>query len=126
MKRITQLLSIIGLTFLTSCATLFTGTKQTVQINSYPSGAKVQVDGIDRGKTPAVIKLKKGNDGQVVTLKKDEYETRTFQPETTFNTVSVLNFFSLLGWGIDAVSGALWKYDPKFYEIELEPEDKNN
>jgi len=106
---------------LTSCATLFTGTKQTVLINSKPSGAKVQVDGIDRGSTPIAVKLKKGNDGQVVTLKAEGYETKSFQPETAFNTISILNLGNILFWGIDVATGALWKYDPKFYDIELEP-----
>ncbi|MEO0310766.1 MAG: hypothetical protein RIQ89_423, partial [Bacteroidota bacterium] len=71
MKKISTILLATTMLFMTSCATLFTGTKQTVQINSKPSGAKVQVDGIDRGTTPTAVKLKKGNDGQVVTLKAD-------------------------------------------------------
>ena len=116
---------LFGILFLfSSCATVFTGTKQTIQINSKPSGAKVQVDGIDRGVTPLALRLKKGNDGQIVTLKAEGYETKTFQPETVFNKVAVFNFLNLLCWGVDAISGAMWKYDPKFYEIELEPKTK--
>lgn len=121
MKKISTIFLAAMILFMTSCATLFTGTKQTVQINSKPAGAKVQIDGLDRGITPVAVKLKKGNDGQVVTLKAEGFETKTFQPETGFNGVSVLNFFNLLFWGIDAATGSLWKYDPKFYEIELEP-----
>ncbi len=126
MKQILTLSLVATLLFMTSCATLFTGTKQTIQINSKPSGAKVQVDGIDRGTTPTEVKLKKGNDGQVVTLKSDGFETKTLQPETAFNGVAVLNLFNILFWGIDAATGALWKYDPKFYEIELEPKKAEN
>jgi hypothetical protein len=122
MKKGLIILLAATMVLMSSCATLFTGTKQTVQINSEPQGAKVQVDGLDRGETPAAIKLKKGNDGQIVTLKKDGYKTRTFQPQTDFNGVAVLNLFNLLFWGIDAATGSLWKYSPKFYEIELEPE----
>ena len=109
---------------LSSCSTLFTGTKQTVQINSTPSGAKVQVDGIDRGVTPASIKLKRRSDGQTITLNKEGFETKSFQPETSFNYVSILNLFNLLFWGIDAATGALWKYDPKVYQIELTAQKK--
>ena len=113
-------LSVISCLFLTtSCATLFTGTKQTVQINSKPPGAKIQIDGIDRGTTPAAIKLKKKSDGQVVTLKLDGYETKTIVPETSFNAVSILNLTNILFWGIDLLSGAVYKYDPRFYEICL-------
>ena len=121
MTKIINLSIVFSLFCMTSCATLITGTKQTVQINSIPSGAKVQVDGIDRGKTPAAIQLKRGNEGQTVTLKADGYETMHFQPETDFNGVAALNLFNVLFWGIDAASGALWKYDPKYYEIQLDP-----
>jgi hypothetical protein len=105
---------------LSSCATLFTGTKQTVQIDSEPPGAKVLVDGIDRGYTPIGVSLKKGSDGQMVTLKYEGYKDKSFQPETTFNGVAALNLINLLFWGIDAATGAVWKYDPKYYKIELE------
>jgi len=121
MKKTSLILMAVIMLFMTSCATMFTGTKQTVQINTFPAGAKVQVDGIDRGTTPTAIKLKKGNEGQVLTLKVDGFETKTFQPETGFNSVGILNLFNVLFWGIDAATGALWKYDPKFYEIELTP-----
>ena len=105
---------------LCGCSTIFTGTKSKVQINSEPSGARVQVDGVDRGVTPTPVTLKRGASGQTVTLLHSGYEPKSFQPETTFSTVSVLNLFSLLGWGIDAASGALWTYEPKFYSIQLE------
>jgi hypothetical protein len=112
---------IVGATlFLSSCATIFTGTKQTVQIDSEPPGAKVLVDGIDRGYTPIGVSLKKGSDGQMVTLKYEGYKDKSFQPETTFNGVAALNLLNILFWGIDAATGAVWKYDPKYYKIEME------
>ncbi|WP_230383937.1 hypothetical protein [Pedobacter endophyticus] len=72
------------------------------------------------GKTPMAVSLKKGFTGQTLTLKLDGYETKTMQPTTTFNAVAVLNFFGLLGWGIDAATGAMMKYDPKVYEFTLD------
>ena len=80
----------------------------------------VQVDGIDRGETPLALTLQKGNDGQVIRLEKDGYQARTFQAQTTFNGVAVLNLFNLLFWGIDAATGALWKYEPRTYMMRLE------
>ena len=108
------------LLFSTSCATLFTGTTGGVNINSKPPGAKIQVNGIDRGTTPSIVKLRRDNEGPIVTLKMDGYQNRTFQPETTFNEIAILNLFSPLHWAIDFLSGALWKFDPVFYELELE------
>jgi len=122
MKRVKNLVALALIVLvMSSCATLFTGTKETVQIESDPSGASIKVNGIDRGKTPAPVELKKGNVGESIILTRDGYKKRVFQPETTFNGVSVLNTFNLLFWGIDAATGALWKYDPNYYNIELEP-----
>lgn len=108
---------------MSSCATIFTGSKTNVSFTSVPSGATIMVDGIDRGTTPAVVKLKRGS-GQVITLRKDGYRDRTFEPEQTFQAISIFNLTNLLGWGVDAISGSIKKYDPKFYEIKLE-ESKN-
>lgn len=43
-----------------------------------PQGADIEVNGINRGTTPASVKLKKGFDGQTVTLKKDGISQRFF------------------------------------------------
>ena len=121
-RSLTKAFLILGSAIaLCGCSTIFTGTKSKVQINSEPSGARVQVDGVDRGLvTPTPVSLKRGSSGQTVTLLLSGYKPKSFQPETTFSTVSILNLFSLLGWGIDAASGALWTYEPKFYSIQLE------
>ncbi|MGN0019222.1 MAG: PEGA domain-containing protein [Sphingobacterium hotanense] len=44
--------------FLTSCATVFTGTKQNVMIKSNPEGATIEVDGFEQGVTPMPVKLR--------------------------------------------------------------------
>lgn len=105
---------------LSSCATIFTGSKQTVQINSMPPSADIEVDGIKVGVTPMAVPLKKGFTGQTLSLKLDGYETKTFQPVTTFNPVAVLNLFGLIGWAVDAATGAMMKYDPKVYDVKLD------
>ncbi|MEI6344693.1 MAG: PEGA domain-containing protein [Verrucomicrobiota bacterium] len=107
------------------CASIFTGTTQSVQVNSVPSGANVSVGGIDRGQTPLPMVLKKGSSGQCITLILPGYQEKTFQPQTNFNPVAILNLLSILSWGIDAATGALWKYDPTFYNIQLQKVSKN-
>jgi hypothetical protein len=117
------LLSLIALQLsLSSCATLFTGSRQSVYIESKPEGARIIVDGIDRGVTPAMVRLKKGFEGQTVVLRKDGYETKYINPSTTFNAVAVLNLFNILFWAIDVATGAMMKYDPNFVEVTLEPQ----
>ena len=50
-------LSVIFL--LTSCATIISGTKQEVQVTTEPAGARVYVDGMERGFTPCVLNVKR-------------------------------------------------------------------
>lgn len=106
---------------MSSCSTILSGTKQNIQINSEPSGAKIMINGIEKGKTPSTVRVKKSMDGESISLVKEGYETKTFQPEPSFNEISVLNLFNLIFWAIDFASGSLWKYDPKYYMIELTP-----
>ena len=124
MKKIT-LKKIIGTItlaiMLSSCSTIFSGTKQNIQINSEPSGAKIMINGVEKGKTPSSVRIKKSMDGETISLIKDGYENKIFQPETSFSEISILNLFNLVFWAIDFATGALWKYDPKYYMIELTP-----
>ena len=104
-----------------SCATILTGTKDRIHFSSNPEGAKVQLNGIDKGETPVDVRVqRKLGDPPIVILKKEGYENRTFELEQSFNAVAVLNLFGILGWAIDLLSGAIMKYSPKFYEMELE------
>ena len=43
-----------------------------------------------------------------------------------FNIVSVISLGNLLGWGIDALSGAVMKYDKKTYDITLSKNNKTS
>ena len=115
-----KFLTILAALSLCGCASIFTGTKSKVRVESNPPGARVQVDGLDKGQTPTSVSLKRGSSGQTVTLSKQGYKPKSFEPDTEFNPVSVLNLFSLLGWGIDAATGAMWVYKPTFYTINLD------
>lgn len=119
-SKILALLFFVTMLCLQSCATLFTGTKETITFNSKPEGAKIQVNGIDKGTTPCTIVLKKNLQSPIITLQKNGYQARQFQLEQSFNIVSVLNFTNFLGWGIDLATGALKNYDTKFYDIQLD------
>lgn len=123
MKNITATLLVANMLVMTSCATLFTGTKDTIRFNTEPQGATVYIDGVEQCKTPCTIELKRDINDTNVEFKLDGYETRLITLSKEFNVVSVLNLGNLLGWGIDAISGAVMKYDRKAYDITL---DKNN
>ena len=106
---------------LTSCATVFSGSRQRVVIDSNVPQSEVRVDGEVVGATPYAGKLKRGFSGQTIQVTKEGYTTETLTPNTTFNAVAVLNLTSILGWGIDAATGAMMKYDKKKYNFLLKP-----
>jgi len=119
----TCLLLITAFTLLPSCATLFTGTTDNVYIQSQPEGAKIYVEGLDMGTTPATIPIKRpGLSDKQVTLRLEGYEDRIFLLQSEFNAVSILNLFGLIGWGIDIATGAIKKYSPRSYELEMTKE----
>lgn len=109
---------------MTSCATVFSGSRQRVVIDSNVPQSEVRIDGEMAGVTPLATKLKRGFTGQTVQVTKEGYTTETITPKTNFNAVAVLNLTSLLGWGIDAATGAMMKYDKKQYNFLLKPVKK--
>jgi len=114
---------VIASMLITSCATIFTGTKDRISFNTTPVGAIIYKDGVEQCKTPCSFKVKRELNDTDIEIKLDGYETRLITLDKEFNLVSILNLGSLLGWGIDAISGSLMKYDRKAYDLTL---SKNN
>lgn len=127
----TRLLFISATMMLSSCATMFTGTKDTIRFNSDPQGARVLIDGYDVGKTPCEARVKRSLNSKEVIYKLKGYETKTFELSTSFNAVSLLGTPLLLlyivpgivSFGIDLATGSIVRYDRKYYEIELEKKE---
>ena len=120
MKNLSKI-SVLAITLLlTSCATLFTGTKDRITFNSTPSGATIYIDGIEQCTTSCSIKVKRSINDTDVEFKLDGYETRLITLSKEFNVVSVINLGNLFGWGIDALSGSVMKFDRKSYDIKLD------
>jgi len=94
----------------TSCATLFTGTKSTIQFNSEPDGAIVEMDGLEIGVTPFTYNVKKSFDG-ILSFNKDGYQTKTMALPKSFNGVAILNLAGIVGWAVDFATGAIKKFD---------------
>jgi hypothetical protein len=112
----------IALFLMTGCATIFTGTKDRIAFSSTPSGATIYKDGVEICTTPCNYKIKRSLNDTDVEFKLDGYETRLITLDKEFNLVSIINLGNLLGWGIDALSGAVMKYDRKSYDLKLTKE----
>ena len=109
--------------FFAGCATLFTGTHDEVIIRSEPEGARIFIDGLEEGRTPAYLDIKRPGIGDTeVELRLDGYETRTFVLRKEFNAVSVINLTCLICWAVDVATGSVTKYRPLGYDVELDAE----
>lgn len=111
----------LSLTFaLGGCATIFTGTDDTITFQSEPSGAMVMIDGVDRGRTPLTTSVNRDVNSADVTYRLEGYETRTFELGQEFNMTAILSLFCFpLCPAVDLLSGALMEYDPTSYTLEL-------
>jgi hypothetical protein len=117
----------LTITFLmSSCAIILTGTRDTIRFDSNPKGAIVYLDGLEVCKTPCSTLVKRSISEKFAEIKLDEYETRVITLDRKFNAVSIINLTGILGWGIDAATGALMKYDRKSYDIKLDKEKRTS
>ena len=122
MKRIGILFG-LALT-MSSCATIFCGTKARVTFESdITEKATLTIDGRKHTDVtfPYTTKIKRGFDETVVKAEAPSYTTETIVIDKSFNTVSVINLIDILGWGIDAATGAMTKPEFKFYQIDFQP-----
>ena len=114
------ILGLLSCVLFTSCATLFTGTRDWITFNSNPSGAGVYINGQKVGETPCTIPVKRKLLSPDVEFRLDSYKTQIITLDQEFNLVSIINLNNLFGWAIDVASGAIMKYDRKVYDVDLE------
>jgi len=109
------------------CATLFSGSSDEVTFESEPPGAMVRINGIDKGETPVTVSVDRDavwfSDRKQVTMLKDGYEDRSFEMQTEWVPISILNIFTGVGWAVDVYTGNMWKLQPTSYDMKLEKEE---
>lgn len=115
MKKLLPLLTIVLL--FSSCASIFTGSKRSVLFESNPSGVKVYVNGFEKGVTPTQIKVKADDR---IDFRNEGFKDRVVVMDSKFNAVAILNGFSIIGWGIDALTGSLRRVDTEYIKVDLE------
>jgi hypothetical protein len=114
-------LSIIAMAIIimltTSCASIITGSKRKVMFETDPPGAKVFVNGFEKGQTPIQLKVKAEDR---IDFKLDNYKEQVVVMGSKFNLVSIINGFSIIGWGVDALTGSLKRVDTNYVKVTLE------
>lgn len=121
-SKLRLLALVIFFFFSTGCATVIKGTSQSVPISSDPSGADIFVDSVLVGTTPADVELKRKRDHLIVIEKKD-YAPMSVAVVKNVGGAVWGNIVSggLIGWGVDAASGAQNNLTPKTIFVSLEP-----
>ena len=106
----------------TSCASIFCGTKAKVTFDcNVKNGVDLTIDGIKHHSVefPFTTKIKRGFEDTIVKAEAENHKTETIVIDKTFNPVSIINLCDVLGWGIDAATGAITKPANSYYQIEL-------
>ena len=114
---------VLCLPFMYGFATVVSGTKQNITVNSSPSGADVIIDGFVKGSTPLSFDLKRKKN-QSISIRKEGYKTQTLSLAHEFNMAFWGNALigGLIGSSIDSSTGAIIEYEPSNFHVTLEPE----
>jgi hypothetical protein len=132
MKRSMIVILSMGI-LLASCATIMSGTTQSIKIATSPEGAKIAIYDQNRMKvletsTPAIVNLTRGSgyfSGQSyrIEVSKDGYVTQNIALSSEVNAgwYFVGNVFTIIiGWVIiDPITGAMWSLSPENVSTSL-------
>lgn len=106
---------------LISCATIMKGSSQEINFSSNPSGAQIKINGTSLGSTPAVLKLKTGDEHSV------RLELNGYMPYETKISKSLsgwmwgnIVFGGIPGLVVDFITGAVYKLSPEQISAQLQ------
>lgn len=108
-----------------SCCSIVHGSSQDVVISSYPAGAKVTINGEEKGVTPTAVKLSRDND-YVVQLTKEGYKPYAARLEQSLSGWVWGNvlFGGLIGIAVDGSTGNMYNITPENVHAQLTKEEK--
>lgn len=103
-----------------ACASIINGSHQTVKVRSKPEGARIFVDEKEVGLTPTKIELRR-KERHVMRLELEGYEPYEVKFNQRASGLVFVNllFGGLIGFGIDAATGGLYKLEPGEVDTEL-------
>ncbi|MDA9056417.1 PEGA domain-containing protein [Flavobacteriaceae bacterium] len=103
-----------------SCATIISGSRQTIKISSEPSSAKVYINEIEVGTTPLEKSLKRNQKYQLL-IKLDGYQPYETLISKEFNAWYLGNilFGGIIGLILDPITGAMYKLTPEEIHTNL-------
>ena len=124
---VNRTLALTIIAVLPGCASIINGKTQTVSFQSTPSGATVSLSGTPIGATPISTLIQRKND-QTLTVSKEGYKTFSTPMTTKIEPWFWGNILigGIIGSVTDAVTGAMYEYQPGQYLVTLEQESASN
>ena len=108
---------------LCGCATMFSGTTDTLRFDSNVPGVRLTIDGQFKGELPLTLEMSRSFvDGRqfIATFEKPGYQAQEFKLSREFNPVAILDVSStVVSGGVDVLTGALMRFSPKEYHVQM-------
>ncbi len=126
MKKLPKIIATVSLSILAclagGCASIVKGTTQAIPISSSPSGATVRLDGNHVGQTPTSVEVKRKSD-HLLSIEKPGYHPESVAITRNIGGAVFGNILAggLVGWGVDAISGAQYNLTPATVSVTLQP-----
>lgn len=114
--------SLVLLTGMTGCATVFHGGAKPMSFQSEPGGAEVLVNGVSMGRTPVTLRLKPNKD-YAVTFRRQGYRdaTVTLGRHVQAGWVVLDVVIGVVGVAVDAGTGKWKAFDDERTYVKLQP-----
>src|SRR2546428_4708677 len=108
---------------LSGCATIFTGTTDTLKFDANVPGVRLTIDGEYKGELPLTLTMSRNfMNGQQFKAKFEAagHEIQEVQLKREFNYVAILDITSIpTSGGIDLLTGSLMKFSPDEYHVPM-------
>jgi len=103
-----------------NCSTMMIGSTQKIDVYSKPEMATVKVNDMNAGVTPCTLELKRTGDYSI-RLELPGYNEKTVYLERKYSGWFFCNILlgGIVGMFIDAMTGAIYVYDPKEIDVDL-------
>jgi hypothetical protein len=104
------------------CATVIKGSSQSIPVSSDPPAADILLDGKAVGRTPKTLALKRDNN-YLITVQKTGFEQQSVPVVKQIGGAVWGNVLAggVIGWGVDAASGAQYNLLPASVSVKLVP-----
>ena len=122
-SRILELILLAATAAMTQgCATIIKGSSQSIPVSSDPPAADIVLDGKIVGQTPKTLTLKRENN-YLLTIQKTGFEQQSVPIVKDIGGAVWGNALAggLIGWGVDAASGAQYNLLPASVSVKLVP-----